>query len=169
MSENICDQVSFEKVYFKHAEHLRNFLYYKSGNLQMAEDLTQDAFAKLWERCASVVSMRAKSFLFTIANNLFLNQVKHKKVVLKFQQHRHKEKDYQDPQFLMEEDEFKSKLEKAISNLPESQREVFLMNRIDGLKYREIAESLGISVKAVEKRMHKALKELKEIFGKSKF
>ena len=68
----------------------------------------------------------------------------------------------QDPQFLMEEQEFKRRLEDAISQLPEGQRVVFLMNRIDKKKYRVIAEELDISVKAVEKRMHLALKTLRE-------
>ena len=66
----------------------------------------------------------------------------------------------------MEEQEFKNQLEKAIEALPENQREVFLMNRIDKMKYREIAEALGISQKAVEKRMHKALLELRKLTKK---
>ena len=61
----------------------------------------------------------------------------------------------------MEEDEFKTRLEQAISELVPTQREVFLMNRIDKKKYSEIAEELEISVKAVEKRMGKALKILR--------
>lgn len=163
MPENICEQKKFEKVYFEHAEYLRNFLYYKCGNLQMAEDLTHDAFSKMWENCAKVIIEKAKSFVFTIGNNLLLNQFKRKKVVLKFNQSDIKKKDLEDPQYLMEHEEFKLKLERMISKLPVKQREVFLMNRIDKMKYREIAETLGISVKAVEKRMHNALKVLKTI------
>jgi RNA polymerase sigma-70 factor (ECF subfamily) len=67
----------------------------------------------------------------------------------------------QNPEYLLEEEEFKVKLQKAISSLSEAQREVFLMNRIEGKKYREIAELLDISQKAVEKRMSAALKILK--------
>jgi RNA polymerase sigma-70 factor (ECF subfamily) len=67
----------------------------------------------------------------------------------------------QSPEYLFEEEEFKVKLQNAIASLTESQREVFLMNRIDGKKYREIAELLDISQKAVEKRMSAALKILK--------
>lgn len=62
----------------------------------------------------------------------------------------------------MMEDEFKDKLEMAISNLSEKQREVFLMNRIDKMTFGEIALELEISVKAVEKRMGIALRTLKE-------
>ena len=66
------------------------------------------------------------------------------------------------PEFVLEEKEFKTKLQNAIADLTDGQREVFLLNRIDGMKYREIAEMLDISVKAVEKRMSGALKILKE-------
>ena len=57
-------------------------------------------------------------------------------------------------------------MERAIYALPEGQRLVFLMNRIDKRKYREIAEELGISQKAVEKRMHQALVTLRKELGK---
>jgi RNA polymerase sigma-70 factor (ECF subfamily) len=61
----------------------------------------------------------------------------------------------------MEMSEFKVKLEQAINDLPDGQREAFLMHRIDQMTYKEIAERLEISVKAVEKRIHKALVKLR--------
>jgi len=166
MSESVCEEEVFTSIFMTYAESLRNFMYYKTGSLQQAEDLMQDAYGKLWEECAKVTAAKAKSFLFTVANNLFLNQAKHKKVVLKFESKSHTDRNEQTPQYLMEEAEFKARLEAAIQTLPEGQREVFLMNRIDKLKYREIAERLGLSVKAVEKRMHKALVTLRKISSK---
>ena len=148
------------------AEALRNFMYYKTGNLAQAEDFVQDAFSKLWENCAKVPIEKAKSFLFTVANNLFLNQVEHKKVVLKFKNRPQKQQSDITPHFLLEEEEFRQRLEQAIADLPEGQRIVFLMNRMDKKTYREIAEILEISVKAVEKRMHKALSALRKITRK---
>jgi RNA polymerase sigma-70 factor (ECF subfamily) len=62
----------------------------------------------------------------------------------------------------LEEKEFNAKLEKSLSKLSESQRIAFLMNRIDGKKYKEIAEILNISIKAVEKRIHNALLNLRK-------
>ena len=59
--------------------------------------------------------------------------------------------------------EFQQQLEATLAELPDGAREVFLLNRIDGLKYREIAELLGISQKAVEKRMHRALVSMREL------
>jgi len=166
MSKNVCEEQVFKTIFVEQAERLRNFMYYKTGNLQQAEDLMQDAFGKLWENCAKVLFDKAKSFLFTVANNLFLNQVEHQKVVLKFEHQGHSQQSNLTPQFLLEEEEFKKRLESAISALPEGQRLVFLMNRIDKKKYREIAEELDISVKAVEKRMHKALVVLRKISKK---
>ena len=49
---------------------LRNFIYYKSGNMAQAEDLVQDAFSKLWENCAKVVPEKGRSYLYRVANNL---------------------------------------------------------------------------------------------------
>ena len=120
----------------------------------------------MWENCAKVTLEKAKSFVYTIANNLFLNKVKRKAVELKFEQYVSIKEDTHDPQFELEKKEFHAKLERAISELPEDQRIVFLMNRIDKKKYREIAEELGLSVKAVEKRMHKALVQLRKIHPK---
>jgi len=162
----VCEENTFQKIFFEHSEHVRNYLYYKSGNLQLSEDLVQDAFAKLWEKCADVQPEKAKSFLFTIATNLFLNKIAHQKVVVKFENLGHSEADHQSPEFLLEENEFKKRLEQAIAELPENQRVVFLMSRIDQKKYREIAEELDISQKAVEKRMQKALVALRKIHKK---
>ena len=166
MSKSVCEEKIFDTVFMSHSEHLRNFMYYKSGNLQRSEDIMQDSFIKLWMECTKVPFEKAKSFLFTVANNLFLNQEKHKKVVLKFESRNILRNNVESPQFLMEEAEFEKQLKVAIGSLPDGQREVFLMNRIDKLKYKEIAERLDLSVKAVEKRMHKALVTLRKISKK---
>lgn len=160
-----CDPQSFRKLYDQFADSLRNFVYYKSGDTGFAEDATQESFLRLWKNCASVPFEKAQSYLFTVANRLFLDKIKHQKVQLKFKNHSRQMATQETPEYLLEEQEFKAKLEKAISELPEGQRTVFLMNRVDKLKYREIAESLGISQKAVEKRMHKALLVLRSKIG----
>jgi RNA polymerase sigma-70 factor (ECF subfamily) len=91
-----------------------------------------------------------------------LNEVKHQKVVLKFQQDKPTSHTNESPEFLLEEHEYSLKLQKAISNLTEAQRVAFLLNRIEGKKHKEIALLLNISTKAVEKRIYGALKKLKE-------
>lgn len=158
-----CDEIIFSIFFKNHAKSLRNFLYYKYGNKDQAEDLTQEAFIKLWQNCAAVPIEKAKSYIYTIANNNSLNEIAHKKVVLEYEKNfAGIDKTNENPEFILEEKQFKNKLLTAIENLNETQRIAFLMHRIDGKKYSEIAEELNISVKAVEKRIHFALVELRK-------
>jgi RNA polymerase sigma-70 factor (ECF subfamily) len=159
--KSVCKEENFNSLFKEHISDVRNFMFYKTGDLENAEDLAQDAFIKMWNNCSQVVFSKAKSFLFTVANRLFLNTVRHEKVKLSFVKMNPSKNTNETPESLMEENEFKTKLEAAISALPEKQREVFLMNRIDKMSYSEIAEALEISVKAVEKRMGICLKKLK--------
>jgi len=158
-----CNEIVFSNFFKKHAKSLRNFLFYKYGNKDQAEDLVQEAFIKLWQNCSSVPIEKAKSYLYTIANNSSLNEIKHQKVVLHYENNfTGLDKTNENPEYILEEKQFKEKLLNAIENLNETQRVAFLMHRIDGKKYSEIAEELNISVKAVEKRIHLALVELRK-------
>ena len=164
--DNICCEKIFAQVYKDLAKLLRNFLYYKFGSLENAEDVTQNAFIKLWENCEKVTEKKAKSFLFKTAINLSLNVIKHQKVVLQFNTSYLKRVQHETPEFQLIEKEFHDKLINVIASLTEKQREVFLLNRIEKIKYSDIAEMLGISVKAVEKRMHGALIIMRKEIGK---
>lgn len=159
---NVCEERIYSSVYESHSNALWNFAYYKCGNADDANDLVQEAFVKLWKNCAKVSLNKARAFLFTVANNSFLNAVAHKKVVLNYRAGKSVGIDRQSPQFLMEEEEYGKRLNAAINQLTEAQRTAFLMNRIDGKKYKEIAEELDISIKAVEKRISQALSSLKK-------
>jgi len=162
LHENICEEHLFSSIFNKHAKDLHNLLYYKFGDLLNPKDKVQDAFIKLWENCAKISPDKAKSFVFTTANNLMLNEVAHHKVVLKHQQTKPEISTTENPEFLMQESEYNDKLQKALSNLTEAQREAFMMNRVEGKRFKEIAEILGISTKAVEKRIYGALKKLRK-------
>ncbi|NHM06355.1 sigma-70 family RNA polymerase sigma factor [Flavobacterium sp. CYK-4] len=160
--KGICDENIFSTFFKTNARALRNYLYFKFGNEEQANDISQEAFIKLWENCQDVPPEKAKSFLYTVANNATLNQIAHQKVVLNYAQNKTSNTlNNQSPEFILEEQQFKDKLEKAIANLTEAQRTAFLLNRIEGKKYTEIAEMLDISVKAVEKRIHGALVSLR--------
>lgn len=161
--DHVCEEKIYERIYNTHAEVLNNYFYYKFGNQEMARESVQEAFIKLWENCKKVPFSNAKSYLYTIANNLSLNRFKHQKVVLNYAKNVPQQtENKQTPDYIMEEKEFKLKLEKAIQGLTEKQRTAFLLHRIDKKSYKEIAEILNISVKAVEKRMQKALESLRD-------
>lgn len=162
---DICNPKIFETIFKNYAKEVKRFIFFKTRDMDAAEDILQDVFVKLWVNCKTIAYESIKGFLFTIANNLFLNTVTHQKVVEKHQLMYSKEGLSESPEYLMIEQEFYLKLENAIKNLPDKQREVFLLSRIEKKKYKEIAEHLGISVKAVEKRMHSALLVMREKIG----
>ncbi len=156
-----------KRLYDEYFESLRGFLYYKCGDVDVANDLVQETFIKVWNRRDDIQMETVKSLLYTIANNLLMNHFNHEKVVREHQRSTVVEvsSNTTSPQFQMEEAEFERKLNTVIENLPADCREVFLMNRIDKLKYAEIAERLNLSVKAIEKRMSKTLSIIRENLG----
>jgi RNA polymerase sigma factor (sigma-70 family) len=161
-SKGICNEIIYSRFFKDNVKSIRNYLYFKYGNEEQSNDMAQEAFIKLWENCADVPPEKAKSFLYTVANNATLNQIAHQKVVLNYSKSNSLlDRTNINPEFILEEDQFKIKLEKAIANLTEGQRTAFLLNRIEGKKYAEIAIMLDISVKAVEKRIHGALLSLR--------
>ncbi|MEM7087801.1 MAG: sigma-70 family RNA polymerase sigma factor [Bacteroidota bacterium] len=163
--ERICKPAVFEAIFKKHSKPLRRFIFFKTQDPHFTEDILQDTFVKLWENCDNVTYSKVQSYLFAVANNLFLNSVKHTKVVRTHRKKPTTDRTIESPEFLLIEKEFLEKIEQTIALLPHHQRDVFLLNRIEKRKYKEISELLGISVKAVEKRMHHALKTMKEKIG----
>ena len=158
---NVCEEQVFSALFEANSKTVFNYIYYKFGNEEKAYDAVQEAFVKLWENCAKVSPEKARAYVYTVANNLYLNVLKAEKVRLKYAKES-SNTSFESPEFILEEKEFKEKLDRALDSLPENQRTTFLLNRIDGKKYAEIAEMEGVSVKAIEKRMHLALKALRE-------
>lgn len=152
----------FLSVFDQWYEPVRNFSYYKTGDSKLAEDIAQDTFVKLWEKRSEVRIRTVKPLLFTIASNQIKNLAEHGKVVLNFAVNFRLNASSPSPEFELELKEFNERLQSAINGLDKKNREVFLMNRIDGYTYVEMAEILGLSVKAIEKRMKNALGKLKK-------
>jgi RNA polymerase sigma-70 factor (ECF subfamily) len=163
--ENICNQHTFLTVYNTYAKDLRRFLFFKTQDVESAEDLLQESFIKLWDSCKKVDYNKVKSYLFTIANNMFLNEVKHLKIVHDYKSTNEQKATNESPEYVMIGKEFLEKLNHSIESLPSIQQEVFLLSRIEKKKYKEISIQLNISVKAVEKRMHNALVNLRKTIG----
>lgn len=161
-ADHVCEEEVYSSLFRAHSRTIFNYIFYKYGNEEKAYDAVQEAFVKLWENCARVPPEKARSFVYTVANNLYLNVIKAEKIRLKYAEHVQFSADKITPDFILEEKQFKKKLEEALSSLPENQRTTFLLNRVEGMKYQEIADMEGVSLKAIEKRMHLALKSLRE-------
>jgi len=143
-----------------------------TGNIQDAEDILQNVFLIFWEKRASLqLDTNLNAYLLTMVKNHCVNHLKHQRVVHRYSTNRKTElqreltfNHYAFNHFNPEEMDIESLerlAEKAINELPEQCRKVFELSRYEGLKYREIAEKLGISVKTVETHISHALKILR--------
>lgn len=166
---NVCNENVYRQIFQSVATDLFNFLYYKYGEDNDPEDIVQTAFEKLWKNCMQVLPEKAKSFVYTVANNEMLNAISRKKTVYKFKQQAHKNYTNETPEYLLEEKEYHDRLKEALESLTEDQRSTFLMNRVEGKTHQEIADLIGISRKAVEKRIYTTLNILREKMGTTKF
>ena len=158
-------EAEYHALFKQFYKPIRSFIYYRCGDVDMAEDLTQDVFIKLWETRTRIDKRTVKAYLYTIAQNLTINQLKRQQLLYKFKKIPGTDRDNDNPEKLAEMQDYERKLQAVIALLPEGGREVFFMNRLEDMTYVEIAERLGLSVKAVEKRMSKVLSILREKLG----
>ena len=155
------NQKAFRKLFDQHFEQVRNYIFYRCGDPELATDITQDTFMKIWEKRLKPDKGKERALLFKIAGDIFISEYRRKQTALKFAENAKKELANPSIDHEIGNNELKARYEKALSQMKENQRIVFLMSRNDGLKYREIAEHLEIGIKAVEKRMSEALDYLK--------
>lgn len=161
--QDVCKESVYERLFISVAPLLRNFLLYKFRDRERADDMVQEAFFVMWQNCKKVTPALAKAYLFRVAQNQYLKLLDKDKVRQKHLDLQTTQQNDESPEYQMEYNEFEATIKDAIDQLPEGQREVFLLNRIEKKTYAEIAELLDVSVKAIEKRMHKALVKLRKI------
>jgi RNA polymerase sigma-70 factor (ECF subfamily) len=151
----------FKELFDKNFDEVRSYIFYRCGDKELATDITQDCFLKLWEKKDNIRLDQVKGLLYKMASDLFINSFHQQKRTQKvFESIQFDHEDYS-PEEILSFEQLKNKYESLIEVMPENQRVVFLMSRIDGLQYKEIAEKLGLGVKAVEKRMGIALNYLR--------
>ncbi|HNW49491.1 MAG TPA: sigma-70 family RNA polymerase sigma factor [Prolixibacteraceae bacterium] len=151
----------FKELFDIYFADLRKYIFYRSGDENLATDIAQDTFLRIWEKQISIDHKTIKSLLFKIGNDLFITRYRKEKVAFRFFKTYKPDEHDLSPEEQLNYNELKIAYEKSLETMPEKQRVVFLMSRIDNLKYAEIADQLGLSVKAVEKRMNLALTHLK--------
>ena len=151
----------FKALFETYFEDVRKYVLYRSGNDEMATDIAQDTFMRIWEKQITVDPKTIKGLLFKIAGDLFVSHYRKKQVAFNFFNTFQPNTKNTTPEDEINFQELKIAYDTALKSMPEKQRTVFLMNRIDELKYKEIADQLGLSVKAIEKRMSQALEHLK--------
>ena len=162
----------FSRVYSIYFPKLVRFAREFVLSTEDAENIIQDIFIYLWEHQEILGSLsNLNAFLFVLVKNRCIDFIRQKKLVERkreeFEMVMDKElqlKMYALQQFdenALSADDIEVILNNAINSLPEKCREVFILSRMEGLKYREIAERLNISTKTVENQIITALKKLR--------
>ncbi len=152
----------FKQLFDQHFAQVRSYVFFRSGNTELATDIAQETFLKIWEKQNRLQPERIKGLLYKIANDLFVSHYRKEKRSFEFFSHYVMTDVSYSPEEVMAFEQLKENYKLALEEMPEKQRTVFLMSRVENLKYSEIAEMVGISVKAVEKRMKLALEYLRK-------
>jgi RNA polymerase sigma-70 factor (ECF subfamily) len=163
------DIQSFEKLFHRYYSGLCGYAETLIGKKEVAEEVVQDVFYNIWKnREALKISKSWQSYLYRAAFNnsmMYLRKMRREQP-LNEGGSLDPEVGTPDPSQLMQLNEVSEVVSKTLKDLPEKTREIFRLNRQEGLKYREIADRLSISVKTVEANMGKALKALRNSLEK---
>jgi len=158
------DMGAFQKIYSTYCEPLYRFAYSYLKDSFESEEIIQDVFLKVWEKRADVDLQKSfKSYLYRITVNKIFNELKHRVVKQKYEQHalNFDQITGETPESSIEFQELNKKLELLLARLPEQQRKILIMSRWKGLSNAEIAETLDISLRTVENQIYRAAKFVK--------
>ena len=160
------DMLAFDRVYELYSHKLFSFVFKILKNEAEADDIVQEVFVKIWESRHNIEDYKLlNSYIFTIAYNNSIDLIRKRINNTKYLEHlRNYSVIYTTPNSIseLEFNELNTQTEKLIANLPDRQKQVYLLHREEGLTYPEIAKQLGISKNTVENHMVKALKYLRQ-------
>jgi RNA polymerase sigma-70 factor (ECF subfamily) len=163
VSISLNHSTEFEALFKSHYAMLVGYARKLLHEQEQAEDVVQQLFVNLWEKRESIeVGGSWKSYLLRSTHNSCLNQIKHQKIKTEHVQHSLATEAISEQRDLLEEQEFNQKVKHAVQSLPPQCKKIFLMSRLQGKKYNQIANELNLSVKTIENQMGKALKVLRE-------
>ena len=150
---------SFTELYRNHAREVYRFALYLSGDPAQAEDIVSETFLRVWDSTSTVRMETVRAYLFTIARNVFLHDLRRK------QKQDPLEDNHSVAATVVREIESKEDLRDtlaALQLLPETDRAALLLRAQEGVSYEEIARVLGLSLSAVKVKIHRARLKLAE-------
>ncbi|MFV0592481.1 MAG: RNA polymerase sigma-70 factor [Draconibacterium sp.] len=160
------EKIAFESMFKAYFPRLKRYCIGMVQDNDVADDLVQDSFLKLWEKRYDVHNESSfKALLYTIVRNNALNYLKRNKLHTEFLE-AFRYNSYSQELFIRsfldekeqkeEEAFFNAELKRLLGTLPEKCREAFLLSRFEGLSNKEVAKAMEVSVKTVEKHLAKA-------------
>ncbi|MFH2141453.1 MAG: RNA polymerase sigma-70 factor [Bacteroidota bacterium] len=161
----ISTKEEFEELFRANYSNLCAYANKYINDIADSEEIVQDVFFKLWNKRENLeITSSIQSYLYRSVRNSSLNILKHINIREEYKEHHKREISYEESNFDEEIllTELEKKIAETIEKLPPERRKIFILSRYDGLKYREIAEMLNISVKTVENQMGKAIKYMRE-------
>ncbi len=160
------DMLAFDTVYELYSHKLFSFIFKILKNKAETDDIVQEVFVKIWESRHKLNDYKLlNSYIFTIAYNNSIDLIRKRINNTKYLEHlKNSTVISVTPNAIsqIEFNELNTQAEKLIADLPDRQKQVYLLHREEGLTYPEIAEQLGISKNTVEIHMVKALKYLRQ-------
>ena len=162
------DQKAFQQLYELFAEKVYNTALSYAQNEQDAEEITQDVFTSIFRNAAKFkADSTVRTWIYRITVNTSLNHIKRKKrfSFLKFGALQPDQPDFEHPGVLLENRENAKALFKAIDTLPKNQKTAFILSFVEVLPRQEVADIMGISLKAVESLLQRAKKNLRDKLG----
>jgi RNA polymerase sigma-70 factor (ECF subfamily) len=159
---------AFDVLYKRYCKRVYKFGYSILKSREDSENLMQDVFLNLWENRHKVEKNSSiKSYVFTITYNSSISIIRRKAKESQFMEYLKSQQEItvEPVNIELEYTELTNKLDKILQALPQRQKEIYLLHRVKGFKYSEIAESLNISVNTVENHMSRALKSIREKLG----
>lgn len=145
----------------QHADGVYRFILHNLRDEELARDIVQDSFEKMWLNVGNINAEKSKSYLFTTAYHTMLSKIRRDK-----KQGRWEEVDEQDHSHSRNYSDLKEVLRDALSRLPEIQRTVVLLRDYEGYSYEEIGQITNLNESQVKVYIYRARLALKEYIGK---
>lgn len=158
------DPIAFGDLFRAHYDALCRYACSYVHSIDIAEDLVQDVFFDLWKRRFSwSPEYSTRAFLFGAVRNQTLKFHRRRRVLRSSFGESSAERlpSLENPELMLQYAEFIQLTQRAINDLPERRRQIFILSREHELSYAEIATTLEISVKTVETQMGRALRQLR--------
>ena len=156
------DYTSYNKLFVRYYSRLCCYVYCLLGEKEDAEDVVQDLFFTLWNNRKKIaIGENVSGYLYKMARNLALNHIRTQTNYKTVLENREDQLSYYEENPL-ETEEFRMALYNCINLLPGRCKEVLLLHRVKGLKQREIADQLSISVKTIKNQIWASLQRLKK-------